>query len=441
MDLPIEWIPALLQAIETATVRNGNLRFIDGVKGWNAGDMDELRPEVESALDCDSMPGPSISVEKGIFSESLPHGWVLRIHGVVKGSALMLGLAHHHEGDDLVITEGWEAMLDGLGFTIKGKAPMRVEDAEAVFKNRISELRNAAIVLEEEKKRKTELEQKRSTVRIAAETDARQRGLGIAETDKIGRDAANKLPDPGPKNPDEYLRAQILEDDHLVDGILTQVRQISRLRWEHSAPVRVGCRMGRPEKSAPREKPTVHSLFPIALSGGNQRLIANSAEQQDLRVEMGVRFCTVCEKKSPMINCHHRKLDDFGEEKPGEVCGGRTELRVSSEKQNARRRGELQTIRIDNLLEDARISLGIDRVPKKMKGLKKLMSKNQTPEAVEKGILRAKHGLPVFRDGTIRFDMSDVPVTHFTPEEIGVEWGQLKHLGYTHDCFNHLKMQ
>ena len=150
---------------------------------------------------------------------------------------------------------------------------------------------------------------------------------------------------------------------------------------------------------------------------------------------MGVRFCTVCEKKSPMINCHHRKLDDFGEEKPGEVCGGRTELRVASEKQNARRRGELQTIRIDNLLEDARISLGIDRVPKKMKGLKKLMSKNQTPEAVEKGILRAKHGLPVFRDGTIRFDMSDVPVTHFTPEEIGVEWGQLKHLGYTHDCF------
>ena len=435
LDLPIEWVPALLQAVETATVRNGTLRFIDGVKGWNADQMDELRPEVEAALDYDSIPGPSIQVEDGIFSKTLPHGWVLRIHGLVKGSALMLGLAHHHEGDDLVITEGWEAMLDGLGFTIKGKAPMRIEDAEAVFKSRITELRNAATILEEEQKRKGELEQKRSTVRIAAETDARQRGLGIAETDKIGRDAANKLPDPGPKNPDAYLRAQILEDDHKVDGILTQIRQISRLRWEHSAPVRVGCRMGRPEKSAPREKPTVHSLFPIALSGGNQRLIANSAEQQDLRVEMGVRFCTVCEKKSPMINCHHRKLDDFGEEKPGEVCGGRTELRVSSEKQNARRRGELQTIRIDNLLEDARISLGIDRVPKKMKGLKKLMSKNQTPEAVEKGILRAKHGLPVFRDGTIRFDMSDVPVTHFTPQEIGVEWGQLKHLGYTHDCF------
>ena len=33
LDLPIEWVPALLKSIETSTVRNGNLRFINGVKG------------------------------------------------------------------------------------------------------------------------------------------------------------------------------------------------------------------------------------------------------------------------------------------------------------------------------------------------------------------------------------------------------------------------
>ena len=435
LDLPIEWVPALLKSIETATVRNGNLRFINGVKGWDSKNMDDLRPETEAAINYQDIPGPDLQVEDGIFSDSIPQAWVLRIHGLVKGSALMLGLAHHHDGDDLVITEGWEALLDGLGYSLKGNEPMKIEDAESVFSDRIRDLRSAAITLAEERTRKRELERERSTARIAAETNARQKGLGIAETDKIGRDAANQLLDPGPKDPERYLRAQILEDDHAVDGILTQIRLISRLRWEHSAPVRVGCRMGRPEKSAPREKPTVHSLFPIELYGGNQRLIANAADQKDLRVQMGVRFCTVCGKKSPMINCHHRKLDDFGEEKPGEVCGGRTELRVSGEKEGARRRGELQTVRIDNILEDARISLGLDRVPKRMKGLKKLMSKNQTPEPLEKGILRAKHDLPVFRDGTIRFDMSDVPVTHFTPEEVGVKWSQLKHLGYTHDCF------
>ena len=281
LDLPIEWVPALLKSIETATVRNGNLRFIGGVKGWNSKEMDELRPEKEDAINYQQIPGPSIPVEDGIFSDSIPHGWVLRIHGLVKGSALMLGLAHHHDGDDLVITEGWEALLDGLGYSLKGNAPMKIEDANTVFSDRISELRSAAVTLSEERSRKRELERERSTVRIAAETNARQRGLGIAETDKIGRDAANQLPDPGPKNPEKYLRAQILEDDHAVDGILTQIRQISRLRWEHSAPVRVGCRMGRPEKSAPREKPTVHSLFPIELYGGNQRLIANAADQKD----------------------------------------------------------------------------------------------------------------------------------------------------------------
>ncbi len=435
LDLPIEWVPALLKAMDTATIRDNCLRFISGVKGWDAKSMDSLRPEIEAKLDYDLIPGPGIPVEEGIFTKSIPHGWVLRIHGLVKGTALMLGLTHHHEGEDLVITDGWQALLDGLGFAPKGNEPIRIENAEAVFSQRINALRAAKAVLDEELKRAKELENERSAVRIAAETGARQRGLGIAETDKIGRDAANKLPDPGPENPEQYLQAQILEDDHAVDGILTQVRQLSRIRWEHSAPVRVGCRMGRPEKSAPREKPTVHSLFPLALSGGNQRLMANAAEQQSLRVQMGVRFCTVCDKKSPMVSCHHRKLDEYGEGKPGEVCGGRTELRVSSDKEKSRRKGELQSIRLDNLLEDARISLGIDRVPKKIKGLKKLMSKNQTPEPVAKGILRARHGLPVFRDGTIRFDMSDVPVTHFTPEEVEVEWTQLKHLGYTHDCF------
>jgi hypothetical protein len=435
LDLPIEWVPALLKMIETSTIRDGNLRFAAGVKGWDPEEMEVLRPENETELDHGAIPGPDIPVEEGIFDSQVPHSWVLRIHGLVKGSALMLGLAHHHEGDDLVITEGWQAMLDGFGFSSNGKAPLRIEDAAAVFKSRILDLREAERILSDERKRKNELEGERSSVRIAAETGARQRGLGIAETDMIGKEAADKLPDPGPVKPEKYLQSQILEDDHAVDGIITQIRQISRIRWEHSAPVRIGCRMGRPEKSAPREKPTVHSLFPLALSGGNQRLMANAAEQQELRVQMGVRFCTVCDKKTPMITCNHRKLNDRGEAPPGDTCGGRTELRVSGEKEKSRRRGELQTVRLDHLLEDARISLGLDRVPKRIKGVKKLMSKNQTPEPIEKGVLRAKHGLPVFRDGTIRFDMSDVPVTHFTPDEIEVEWNRLKNLGYTHDCF------
>ena len=69
----------------------------------------------------------------------------------------------------------------------------------------------------------------------------------------------------------------------------------------------------------------------------------------------------------------------------------------------------------------------------RVKCMKKLNSRDQTPEAIEKGILRARHELPVFRDGTVRFDMSDVPTTHFRPREIDVPWKTLHALGYTHD--------
>ena len=61
------------------------------------------------------------------------------------------------------------------------------------------------------------------------------------------------------------------------------------------------------------------------------------------------------------------------------------------------------------------------------------MSYEQTPEPLEKGILRARNELSVFRDGTARYDMIDVPVTHFRPSEIHTSWEILSKLGYTHD--------
>ena len=118
-----------MKAIEGATVRDDCLVFIDGVKGWNSDDMKELRPENEDVLDYDNMPGPGFRVESGIFTDKTPHIWVLRIHGIVKGSALMLGLEHHHDGDDLVISKGWQAMLDGLGFSLRGNCLLYTSDA------------------------------------------------------------------------------------------------------------------------------------------------------------------------------------------------------------------------------------------------------------------------------------------------------------------------
>jgi DNA polymerase II large subunit len=69
-----------------------------------------------------------------------------------------------------------------------------------------------------------------------------------------------------------------------------------------------------------------------------------------------------------------------------------------------------------------------------VKGVKGMTNETKTPEILEKGILRAKHGLSVFKDGTIRFDVTNAPLSHFTPKEIGVSVEQLKTNGYLHDC-------
>jgi len=62
-----------------------------------------------------------------------------------------------------------------------------------------------------------------------------------------------------------------------------------------------------------------------------------------------------------------------------------------------------------------------------------LTNETKTPEIIEKGLLRAKHDLSVYKDGTIRFDITNAPLTHFKPAEIGVSVEKLKAFGYTRD--------
>ena len=448
LDLPLEWVPNVIKALQRGKVENAGkmpdsspenpfsaskwLRFTGAASGWDPTEMDKLQPESIPPVSELQPIGYDLIPEEPIFQETLPEAWTFMQHGLLKGALLLLGIPHHHEGDDIVATCGWQALLNGFGFTTRKSELHQLIDLGISVEQRILELRDCNTVLRAERARLFALEKERSTIRIAAETEARQRGLGISETDQVGKEAAESVPDEGPENASRYKASQRMHDDHEVDGLLPLIRESSTLRWEHAAPQRIGCRMGRPEKSAPREmSPRSHTLFPIALEGGNQRLIANAAGKGSIRVQMGKRLCSKCGKDSPFITCHHRVVDNDGLPKIGETCGGRTDMRESSSK--SRRRGEMQSVPIEAILEDAQLRIGMTRLPQQVKCVKELKSKNQTPEAIEKGLLRAKYNLPVFRDGTIRFDMSDVPVTHFTPKEIYVDWKRLHALGYTHD--------
>ena len=106
-------------------------------------------------------------------------------HGIAKASALILGLPYHHDGEDLVITSGWSAMLEAFGFSFEGEQPLQIVDASVMFEQQITS-EKAAEILAKEHSRKEELEKKRSIQRIAAETNARQQGKPLRRPMKLG---------------------------------------------------------------------------------------------------------------------------------------------------------------------------------------------------------------------------------------------------------------
>jgi len=195
------------------------------------------------------------------------------------------------------------------------------------------------------------------------------------------------------------------------ENIIQTISDLSGIQIKPRAPFRIGTRMGRPEKAAERKmRPPPHVLFPVGNYGGNQRLLGKAAEKNKIEVEAGTRICPNCKKKTYKITCD---------------CGTHTRIQ----------KGKIETHDI-NLSQDiikAKNKIKERRIPETIKGVIGTISKHKTPEPLEKGILRAKHGVYVFKDGTTRFDMTDAPLTHFRPKEIGTTIERLKELGYTKD--------
>ncbi|PSQ38323.1 DNA polymerase II large subunit [Halobacteriales archaeon SW_5_70_135] len=212
------------------------------------------------------------------------------------------------------------------------------------------------------------------------------------------------------------------------------------------APTRVGCRMGRPEKSEKRElSPAVHTLFPLGEAGGNQRDVAAAAEYAPDRrsapgvvtVDVGRRGCPACGAETYESRCDCGTHTEPRYECPD--CGRRVEPdeadRVRCPRCDVTATAvEEREINVGDVYRDALGGVG-ERASAfdVLKGVKGLTSTIKMPEPVEKGVLRAKHGVSAFKDGTVRYDMTDLPVTAVRPNELGVSPAQLRELGYERD--------
>ena len=206
----------------------------------------------------------------------------------------------------------------------------------------------------------------------------------------------------------------------------------SKIKINNKFSTAIGVRIGRPEKAAPRQmKPPTHVLFPISDKGGPTRDLLKASRNEHFFANIYNRHCSQCNEPSIGINCS--------------ICGKKTTIsfRCNSCRdtltepfcEKCKRKAPAHSHKefpLKSRLLLAQEKMGI-RAKEPFKGLKELISQDKIAEPLEKGLVRQNLGLTTFKDGTIRFDATNSPLTQFKPSWIGTSIAKLKELGYSHD--------
>ena len=210
------------------------------------------------------------------------------------------------------------------------------------------------------------------------------------------------------------------------------ISESSGIRIRPKFSTAIGVRIGRPEKAAPRRmQPPITVLFPVGDKGGSQRDLLMASGADPFFANISSRACPECKAPSIGIKC------------PG--CGAKTRITYRCPGCRAdlpepscpkcERKAASHTYRefpLKRLLMDAQQRMGI-RAQKPLKGVRELIGQDRSAEPLEKGLARQRFGLTVFKDGTVRFDATNSPLTQFKPSWIGTPVERLRELGYSHD--------
>lgn len=230
-----------------------------------------------------------------------------------------------------------------------------------------------------------------------------------------------------------YVEGKLLQISKKNGRVIDLINSLKNVNIRNKCPIYTGARMGRPEKAKDRRmKPPVQMLFPIGDAGGRLRDLFVAATHKNINVELSRRLCPSCGTLTHNILC----LTCNAPTVVSAICSScsmeTTEDRCSKCGRMTQHY-QLVNYPLANQIEEAKKRIG-PPIPKKVKTIKKLMNKLRAPELIDKGILRAKHELFVYRDGTIRFDSTDAVLTHFKPSEIGATIQQLHNQGYSADA-------
>lgn len=214
--------------------------------------------------------------------------------------------------------------------------------------------------------------------------------------------------------------------------VLELVNSFSSFVIKDKSGTFIGARMGRPEKAKLRKLTgSPHAIFPVGEEGGRLRSVQAAVAVGKVHSDFPLFQCSLCKLDTVYPRC--------------EVCGGAClKLRYSRREERVVEAGaageedaveyQYRAIDMPHYFDGARKLLGVrsEEVPL-VKGIRGTSSRDHSCEHLAKGLLRARYGLNVNKDGTIRYDMTEMAITHFKPCEVGASVAKLRELGYLTD--------
>ena len=236
------------------------------------------------------------------------------------------------------------------------------------------------------------------------------------------------------------LKDKFLEIENKINSeksILENINSFSKVKIKDKAGEFIGARMGRPEKAKLRKlvgSPNV--LFPVGNEGGRLRSVQAACGVGYVRSSFPIYFCEKCQKETIYLVCENcqektKQMFYFPETK---------QKTFSRFQQGSEQQGSAcytRDIDMKHYFEKAIEKLGVlrEKIPALIKGVRGTVSSEHKMEHLCKGILRASFNLQVNKDGTIRFDATELPIVSFKPKEISVNVEKLKEMGYDKDIF------
>ncbi|MBU2616430.1 MAG: DNA polymerase II large subunit [Nanoarchaeota archaeon] len=259
--------------------------------------------------------------------------------------------------------------------------------------------------------------------------------LGICLDVLNKEDSLKNLISPLEESARKSFESEFEEGESNGVRILSIVNGFSEFEIRDKAGDFIGARMGRPEKAKLRKltgSPNV--LFSIGNEGGRLRSVQTACEVGKVLGDFPIYWCDSCKNETIFPLC--------------EVCGKQCqkkffcrECKETSEKpceeHESSQTHYYRSVDVSHYFEKAKENLHLTKtqLPLLIKGIRGTSSESHFVERLEKGILRALYNLQVNKDGTIRFDATEMPLVSFKPKEAFVSVEKLREIGYTEDVY------